>query len=42
MDGRDTLHDSKSGHHENGQDGREYLKQDGETALSATWVLRGQ
>ena len=30
------------GHHENGQDGREDLKQDGETALSATWVLRGQ
>ena len=47
----DTLHYSKttdgqkewqSGHHENGQDGRENLKQDGETALSATWVLRGQ
>ena len=39
MDGRDTLHDSKttdgqkerqSGHHENGQDGREDLKQDGQ------------
>ena len=28
--------------HENGQDGREDLKQDGETALSATWVMRGQ
>ena len=28
--------------HENGQDDRENLKQDGETALSATWVLRGQ
>ena len=51
MDGRDTLHDSEttdgqkewlSGHHENGQDDREDLKQDGETALSATWVLRGQ
>ena len=46
-----TLQDSKttdgqnerlSGHHENGQDGREDLKQDGGTALSATWVLRGQ
>ena len=51
MDGRDTLHDStitdglnewQSGHHENGQGGREDLKQDGETTLSATWVLRGQ
>ena len=50
MDGRDTLHDTKttdeqkerqSGHHENGQDGREDLKQDGGTALSATLVLRG-
>ena len=30
------------GHHENGQDGRQDLKQDGGTALSATWVLRGQ
>ena len=51
MDGQDTLHDSKttdrqkelqSGHHENGQDGREDIKEDGETAFSATWVLRGQ
>ena len=51
MDGRDTLHDSpitdglkvrQSGHHENGQSGREDLKQDGETTLSATWVLREQ
>ena len=51
MDGRDTLHDSKttdgqkewqSGHHQNGQDCREDLKQDGETTLSATWVVRGQ
>ena len=51
MDGRDTLHDSmttdgqkewQSGHHENGQDDREDLKQDGETTLSTTWVLRGQ
>ena len=40
MDGQDTLHDSttadglkewESGHHENGQGGREDLKQDGET-----------
>ena len=51
MDGRDTLHNSRktvgqkerqSGHLENGQDGREDLKQDGGTALSATWVMRGQ
>ena len=51
MDGRDTLHDSttsdglkerQSGHHENGQGGREDLKQDGETIVSAIWVLRGQ
>ena len=28
--------------HENGQDDRKDLKQDGETALSATWVLCGQ
>ena len=51
MDGRDTLPDSKttdgvkewlSGHHETGQDGREDLTQDGETTLSATWVMRGQ
>ena len=27
---------------ENGQDDREDLKQDGETTLSAIWVLRGQ
>ena len=33
---------TQSGHHENGQGGREDLKQDGETTLSATWVLRGQ
>ena len=32
----------KKAHHENGQDDREDLKQDGETALFATWVLRGQ
>ena len=31
-----------TGLHENGQDGREDLKQNGETTLSATWVLRGQ
>ena len=44
-DGHDTLHDSTTtdglkqgqrGHHENGQGGREDLKQDGETILSAT------
>ena len=49
--GGDTLPDSKtpdgqkerqSGHHENGQDGREDLKQDGGTALSSTLVTRGQ
>ena len=49
----ETLHDSKTtsfyglkgrqnGHHENGQDDREDLKQDGEATLSATWVLRDQ
>ena len=51
MGGGDTLPDSKtpdgqnerqSGHHENGQDGREDLKQDGGTALSSTLVTRGQ
>ena len=48
MDGRDTLHDSKttyglkeshSGHHGNGQNDREDLKKDGETTSSATWVM---
>ena len=51
MDGQDTFHDStttdglkegQSGHHENGKGGREDLKQDGETIVSATWVLCGQ
>ena len=38
----DGLKEWQSGHHKNGQGGREDLKQDGETILSATWVLRGQ
>ena len=40
MDYKNDLVDR--GYHEKGQDGSEDLKQDGETTLSATWVLRGQ
>ena len=35
-------HTLQSGQCENGQDDREDLKQDGETTLAATWVLRCQ
>ena len=38
----DGQKERQSGRHENGQDDREDLKQDGGTALSATWVVRGQ
>ena len=38
----DGQKEQQIGHHENGQDGREDLTQDGETTLSATWVLPGQ
>ena len=34
--------DKKSDRVDTTRMGREDLKQDGETALSATWVLRGQ
>ena len=37
-----TGHIARFKHNDNGQYDWEYIKQDGEKTLSATWVLRGQ